>query len=229
LHLHQWGEISLLVNLSVSDYATSLASCESAPGGGSAAALSGLLGASLMEMVINLTIGRSEFDEHASLLVGKKAKLILLHDELKRLVDSDAAAFSAVVDAYKLPQYSKKEKQEQLRVIQETVTLAAEVPIEIARFSLEVMEIGKILLGKVNPHAVSDLVVGSLASHTSVVGALLNTAINLPLLKDKNKVRALKGQVHLLRNVADELIFAIQNHVYAEEPFAILKKDKPCG
>jgi formiminotetrahydrofolate cyclodeaminase len=222
------GGIILLTKLSVSEYAAKLASKEAAPGGGSAAALAGLLGVSLLEMVINLTLDRKEFAAHAELLAGKQSELARLHIDLQLLIDHDAAAFNAVMDAYNLPKTTDAEKAARSAAIQEAVKQAAEVPLSTARSCLEVLEISKTLLGKVNPHAVSDLAVGSLASHTGVVGALLNTAINMPLLKDENLVNAFKGQVHLLRTAADELISVIQDEVYRESTFSVMREES-CG
>ncbi|MDR3566271.1 MAG: cyclodeaminase/cyclohydrolase family protein [Negativicutes bacterium] len=215
----------MLSKLSISEFANTLASKEPAPGGGSAAALSGLMGTSLLEMVINLTLGRPEFAAQTELLTEKQTELARLHIELLLLIDRDAAAFLALMDAYKLPKTSDAEKQVRLTAIQDGVKQAAEVPLWTARSCLEVLEIAKSLLGKSNPHAASDLVVGSLASHTGIVGALLNTAINIPLLKDEHLVSAYRGQIHLLRTAADELIAEIQKEVYAGAPFDVMQEE----
>lgn len=217
----------LLAQLSISDFAARLASNEPAPGGGSAAALAGLLGASLMEMVINLTVGRREFVEYTQLLTEKQTQLASLHKELEQLIHLDAAAFKGVMDAYRLPQGSDVQKQKRQETIQAAVSQAAEVPLAIAQAALEVMVIAQGLLGKTNPHAVSDLTVGALASHTGVVGALLNTAINLPQLEDDNKVNAFKGQVRVLRRSADELLAAIEEHVYGTATFTFMRRGGP--
>lgn len=213
----------MLAALSISEYAAKLSSKDAAPGGGSAAALSGLLGASLLEMVINLTLGRKEFAGHAVLLAEKQAALGRLHVDLKLLVDRDADAFNAVMDAYRLPKESEGEKQARLAAIQEALVQAAEVPLLTARYCLAVMEIAKELLGKVNEHAVSDLMIGALSCHAGVEGALLNTAINIPLIKDAALVAGYKEQVQSLKASADELIGVIRNGVYAEETFTIMQ------
>jgi formiminotetrahydrofolate cyclodeaminase len=213
----------VLTELSIKNYANKLASKEPAPGGGSAAALSGLLAASLMEMVINLTLGREEFAEHEEVLASKQQILAGLHTTLEQLVDRDAAAFSGVMDAFRLPKGTDEEKSARTAAIQQGYKEAAEVPLETARACLEVLEIGQVLLGKVNSHAGSDLVVGALAGHTGVLGALLNTAINLPAIKDQVYVKALNGQIHLLKTTADELVAAIQQSAYQEDCFCELR------
>lgn len=214
----------MLTTLTISEYAARLASQEPAPGGGSAAALAGLLGASLVAMTIGLTRGRAEFSAHEALLAAKGTELGRLRVDLQLLVDRDAAAFSAVMAAYDLPQADEGEKQARAAAVQEAMKEAAEVPILTARACLEVLEIAEAVLDKVNPHAVSDLAVGALASHTGLTGALLNTAINLPELEDEAIVRAFTTQVKLLRTAADELVAAIKTKVYSEPTFAVIRE-----
>src|SRR5213595_3084712 len=48
----------------IGDWLTELASESSAPGGGAAAALNAAVGAALISMVCNLTIGRPRYAEH---------------------------------------------------------------------------------------------------------------------------------------------------------------------
>ena len=215
----------MLAALSISEYTARLASPEPAPGGGSAAALSGLLGVGLLEMVLNITLGDSKFSNQVEPLAEKQVELAKLHIELKSLIDRDAAAFAALIDAYKLPEAIKTDKQARAVAICEAARLAAEVPLATARFCLEALEIAKALLGKANPQVSGDLLIGALASHTGAIGALLNTAVNLPLLKDRHLISALEGQMHLLRTAADDLIAAIRCQVYAERTFAVMQEE----
>lgn len=213
----------MLTTISISEYAARLASKEPAPGGGSAAALSGVLGASLMEMVINLSQGCSEYAAYETVFAEKQAELVRLRLDLQLLVDRDATAFAAVMKAHSLPQTTKAKKAARQTAIQEAVGQAAEVPLLTARSCLEVMEIGRALLDKINPHTASDLVVGALAGYTGVKGALINTAINLPLLSDQDQASAYRGQFHLIRTAAEDLLEYIENQVYAEATFAVMK------
>lgn len=213
----------MLVNLSLSKYAEKLSAKDPAPGGGSAAALSGLLGVSLLEMVINLTVERAEFAEQTSFLAASQAALATLHQELEQLIDLDATAFSGVIDAYRLPKNSENEKSERLKAIQTAVVAAAEIPLRSSAACLEALHIARSLLGKVNPHAASDLVVGSLSCHTGAVGALLNTAINMPLIKDQSITGRLTHQLTATKQAADSLVEKICAAAYAEVPFTIMK------
>ena len=75
------------------------------------------------------------------MLEKKQAELSRLHRELERLIDRDAVAYSAVMAAYKLPKGTEEDKQLRTLIIQQAVKTAAEVPLDIARASLEVLEI----------------------------------------------------------------------------------------
>ena len=213
----------MLSSLPIHQYAAQLASKSPAPGGGSAAALTGLLGVSLIEMSLNLTIGRPQFAEHEEFLSAKQKELAKIHAELEQLIDQDAAAFEAVMAGYKLPKATEADKAVRHEAIQRALKTAADVPLAIARYSLESLEIGRALVDKINKQVISDLAVGAQASYASVTGALLNTAINLPLLSDESLVSAMEGQVLLLRTAAHGLLSQIEQHIYSEAPFTVMR------
>jgi formiminotetrahydrofolate cyclodeaminase len=217
----------MLAELSIVEFADRLSSEQPAPGGGSAAALSGLTGVCLLEMVINLSLGRDELAQHSELLTAKQTELARLHRDLQILIDRDAEAFSGVMTAYKLPKATEDEKQLRKDAVQKAYRQAAQIPLEVARACLDSLEIGKALCGKVNPHAVSDLAVGALSAHAAAIGALLNTAINLPFIIDTGLTSELDGQVYQLRSSADELLKEIQSGVYVDPVFAALRPT--CG
>lgn len=213
----------MLTSLSIKEFAARMATQEPPPGGGSTAALSGLMGASLLEMVVNLSQGQPDLAGYAQFLADKKNELSRLHRVLENLVDRDAEVFEKVMEAFRMPQARPEEEAIRDKAIQESMREAAEVPIETARACLEVLEISRQLLGKSHPHALGDLTVGALAGHTGTLGALLSTAMNLPFLKDKALVKALDGQILLLRGSADELIRVVKENVYNHDTFVVMK------
>ncbi len=214
----------MLTTLTISEFTARLASQEPAPGGGSAAALSGLLGAGLVEMAISLTRGRKEFAAHEALLAEREAALGRLRIDLQLLIDRDAAAFTAVMSAYALPAETMAAQETRAAAIQQAMKEAAEVPLLTARACLAVLQIAAEVLGAVNPHAVSDLTVGVLSCHAGLMGALLNVAVNLPELTDQTLVHALREQSRLLRVRAAELATAIEAKVYSDPAFAVMRE-----
>ncbi len=214
----------MLTSLTVGEFAAALASREPAPGGGSAAALSGLLGASLVAMAISLTRGREEFAAHEAALAAGEAELEHLRSDLQSLIDQDAAAFSAVMAAYGLPQTGESERQVRDAAVQAALKEAAAVPLLTACACLEVLKIARTVTGKITPHAAGDLAIGALAGHTGLIGALLNIAANLPALRDESLVRTYAGEIRLLRAAADELAAAVQAQTYGDPTFAVLRQ-----
>lgn len=213
----------MLSELSIAEFTDRLASDQPAPGGGSAAALNGLSGICLLEMVINLSLGRDELAEHQQLLASRQTELVRLHAELRQLINRDAQAFSGVIGAYKLPKATAAEQNLRQEAVQAAYRQAAAVPLEIACACLSGLGIANELGGKVNPHAVSDLAVGALSLQAAAVGALFNTAINLPFISDSALVSQLAGQAAAIRAAADRLIAEICSGVYADPVFASLK------
>ncbi len=213
----------MLTKLSIGEFAARLASREPAPGGGSAAALSGLLGASLVSMAITLTRGRPEFSACEALLAAGETELSRLRGHLETLIDRDAAAFSAVVAAYGLPQTGEGERQCRAAAIQAAMAEAAAVPLQTARACLAALQIAREIAGKINPHTSGDLAVGAFACHSGLTGALLNIAVNLPAIDDEAFVQDHRKQIRLLRATGDELVAAVQAVVYGEPAFAVMR------
>lgn len=212
----------MLTELSIQAFAAKIAVEGPPPGGGSAAALSGLTGVSLLQMAVRLSL-KNRNQEETSRLLARKADMERLQALLGELVNKDALAFGAVMSAFAMPQGTPAESSARNEALQTALQTAAEVPLDIARASLEVMEIGQVLLSDIDLHAVSDVMIAILAGHTGTIGALLNTAINLGWLKDKALTSALKGQMHLLRTAADELKAAAEEQVYSQDLFKVMR------
>lgn len=214
----------MLAALSIQEFAAKLASKESVPGGGAAAAVSGLLSVSLLEMVINLTSGRPAYAEYEHIFAAKRQELAQLHEELEQLIDRDATAFSKVMAALALPKATELECNTRTAAVQSALLQAAETPLAIAKSCIATLNIGQELLGKVNKQVVSDLAVGAVSSHAGVVSALLNTAVNLPMLKNKTAVDEMQTAIVSLRTTADALLRAIEDNVYADQTFAVMRE-----
>ncbi|WP_083945746.1 cyclodeaminase/cyclohydrolase family protein [Sporomusa sphaeroides] len=213
----------MLSSLNISDFAGRLAAAEVPPGGGSAAAISGLMGASLLELAVNYSLKSPGQVVCSELLLAKQADLSRLHIELTILIDRDALALRGLLAAAGLPENGAEKQQARRLALQKAIKLAAEVPIETARSCLEVVEIAKTIVTKVDKMVVSDLMAGVAMAYAGIVGSLLSTAINLNELEDELLVNALKGQIYLLQSTADELKAAIEDKVYASAPFSVVR------
>jgi formiminotetrahydrofolate cyclodeaminase len=174
----------MLMDKPVRGFITELASDSAAPGGGSAAALAGALGAALTAMVCNLSLDESKFLPHLPDIKVIHQQASALQEKLTKAVDEDAQAFNAVMDAYKLPKSSDEEKKLRLETIQETMKKAALMPLAVASDSLEALKLAGRILPIGNSNAASDAAVSGLMAYAAVQGALFNVKINLGFIKD---------------------------------------------
>ena len=180
--------MSLLMDLTVRGFSDVLASNEPAPGGGSAAALAGVLGASLSIMVVNLTVGKKAYEslqEDIKVNILNDFKVLQrLKSELTDLVDEDTKAFSLFFEAQKMPKDSENEKSRREVAMTKAGIYALEVPLSVAEKCLSILKHQIIIAKYGNKNAISDIGVGSLLALTGLEGAVLNVKINLPGIND---------------------------------------------
>lgn len=181
--------MSLLMDMTLRDYCSLLASNEPAPGGGSTAALSGVLGASLTMMVVNLSVGKKTYeglDEHIKEKFMKEFDIVkTLQAELTGLVDEDTEAFNKFMEAMKLPKDTEEQKKVRAERMQEASLYALQVPLKTAESCFNLLKNQASIARYGNKNAVSDVGVGALLALSGLKGAVLNVNINLPGIADE--------------------------------------------
>ncbi len=160
----------------------SIADCSPAPGGGTAAALAGVMAASLVEMVANLTLGRKKYAAVQEEMTTLAREARELRGALGELAAEDARAYEEVMDAYKLPKESPKEQASREAAVEKALHRAALVPLRTAEASLAVMEKAATVAARGNKNALTDAAVAGLLGSAAVRGALLNVDVNLRTL-----------------------------------------------
>lgn len=175
-----------LCDLSVDAFTEALGSGSATPGGGSAAALSGALAASLVGMVARNTAANPSFAERAETMAKIAAEADSLRQTLLELVDQDAAAFERVVAAFRLPKEPAELKDARSREIQASYREAVDIPLLVCRQALDVLALAERIAELGNPNAVSDAGVAALLAASAFEGAALNVAINLGSIKDES-------------------------------------------
>lgn len=203
----------MLVNMSLADFSKELASSSPAPGGGSVAALSGALGADLISMVCNLSIGKKDHEHWKAELEEGLAKSQVLSADLLERVDLDTQAFNGVMKAFKMPKDTEDEKLSRKEAIQLGFREAVKSPLSIARNCLEVLKVAESLLGRSNPNALSDLGVSAQQAYAGLEGAVMNVRINLPSIKDEAFVEDTSGETNALLAEGGELCDKINKFV----------------
>jgi len=181
-----------------------VASVEPAPGGGSVAALSGSLAASLVAMVCRLTIGKKNYESVSAEMQSILPRAEKLQHELADLMQADTDAYARVMQAYQLPKSTEVEKTARTNAIQDALKHASDVPLDVAEHCAQVLEFVRVVAAKGNKNAASDGGVGALMAEAGLRGAALNVSINLGAITDQDFVRAHRERVDKL--VADAKI-----------------------
>ena len=184
--------------MSVSEFGAVLGSNSPAPGGGSVAALSGMLGANLVSMVCHLTIGKQGYETYSKELSAVLEQSQTLSESLLQRVDLDTEAFNGVMAAFRLPKASDDEKAHRTAVIQQGYKSAIQSPMGIARECLQVLRLAEKLLGKSNTNALSDLGVASQQAFAGLEGALMNVKINIPSIRDTDFVSETTAEIAII-------------------------------
>ena len=192
----------MLITKSVQDFITELAADSAAPGGGSAAALAGCLGAALTKMVCNLSLDEAKFGVVLPEIQAIRTQAADLLAKLTRAVDEDAAAFNEVMAAYKLSKATEEEKTARLAAIQKSMKKAALLPLGVAGDCLEVLKLAGRILPIGNANAASDAAVSGLMAYAALQGALYNVKINLGFIKDIEFCQDIRQKIAVISDEA---------------------------
>lgn len=195
------------------EYLDLLGSDAPAPGGGSASALCGAQGASLVAMVAGLTVGKKKYPLDQELCTKVKEEALSLKDDLLKQVDRDTEAFGLVSEAFRLPKETEEQREARATAIAEATLVATKVPFETMKLCGRALSLTKSLVGHSNTNAVSDLGVAALNLIAGIKGAWLNVLINLSGLDDEHKEDRFKKEgeeiVEASQREADEIYGAV--------------------
>ena len=168
------------------------------PGGGSAAAVIGAMGAALVSMVCNVTLGKKGQEHVAPEMEAVRGESERLRARLTTMVAEDIAAFDGLMAAYRLPKGTDEEKSRRAEAIQTTLQAATETPLACARACAEVVALSRRAGEKGYSGVVSDAGVGVLAANSALRAAALNVHINAPSLKDREYAQAAVAEIEKL-------------------------------
>lgn len=193
-----------LTTLALADLLDLFASTDPVPGGGSASALAGALGASLLLMVAGMPKTKSGTPEETADLAAAAARLRPLRDRLIALVDSDSEAYAAVAAAFKLPKDTEADKSARKAAIQAGTRQATEVPLETMRACRDAVRHAVIVARCGNRNATSDVGVALELLLAGTKGAGLNVDINLGGLADQAYVERARWERQDLEGSAND-------------------------
>ena len=187
-----------LTDRSVSSLLEAFRSSDPTPGGGSAAALAGAVGASLLAMVAALPKPRASAEEEVTALRHAGERCTDLSRDLEALIDQDTSAYDAVMAAYRLPKGTDEEKTARSRTIQAALRGATETPLDVMRRCSDALKLSDIVGRLGNPNAASDVQVAAALLRAGLAGAGANVEINLGSLKDADYVQRVREEAATL-------------------------------
>jgi formiminotetrahydrofolate cyclodeaminase len=203
-------------NTSIATFLDDLASERPTPGGGGAAAVTGAIGAALVSMVANLTIGKKNYEAVSTDLEAVNAKAEALRAELTDAIEEDVVAFNSVMGAYGLPRASDEEKAARTAAIQSALKDATLAPLRAVKACFEVMKLSAVVAEKGNLNVISDAGVAVLAANAGLRSAALNVFINAKSIKDRDFAEKQIGEVEALLAQAGELTESVYGTVKAK-------------
>lgn len=191
--------------LLVSEFLDRLASDAPTPGGGTAAAIAGAMGASLAAMVAALTLTREKFAESHEAVrpiaqASARARL-----EFLDLAREDSEAYNLVVAARRLAKDTAEQKASRDKAIAIANRRATEVPMRTARLAARTLALLPELVEKGNPSAASDAGAAALLLEAAAEGALLNVGINLSGIGDPAFVAEMQKETATIQTDAQRM------------------------
>ncbi len=186
----------------IAKFLDELASEQPTPGGGGAAAIMGAVGAALVSMVANLTIGKKNYEAFDEELKETRAKAEAVRAELTAAINEDVDAFNAVMGAYGLPREGDEQKAARAAAIQAALKQATDAPLRAVKACHEVIKLSAVVAEKGNVNVISDAGVAALAANAGLRSAALNVFINAKSIKDREFAEIRLGEVNALTELA---------------------------
>ena len=188
-----------------SSFTEELAAPTPTPGGGSAAAYAGTMGAALVAMVAGLTIGKKKYAEVEAEMQAIRVIAEGLRKELGQAVGDDAASFEVLMATFKLPKETDEQKSTRDAAIINATLNAAHIPLHVAEDAVKVMELALKCAQRANLNAISDSMSAFAMSRAALTAAGYNVKININSLEDKSFGDKMLKELAALEKEAEKL------------------------
>ncbi|MBU1672738.1 MAG: cyclodeaminase/cyclohydrolase family protein [Actinobacteria bacterium] len=175
----------MYVDGAIRAYLDRLASKAPEPGGGSASALAAAIGAALVSMVADLTVGKEKYADVQDRIAALLEECESVRGRLQELVQEDTEVYAVLSGAFKMPRDTDEQKEERTREVQAALREATMVPYAIAEQCLQVIKLSELAAEIGNVGAVSDAGCAALLAEACAQCAALNVKINLRSINDE--------------------------------------------
>ena len=188
--------------MALADLIDAFSSTDAVPGGGSAAAVAGAIGTSLLLMVAGLPKTKTGAPEETADLAEASSRLHPIRDSLLELVDRDSHAYKQVMAAFRLTTESDSEKATRKQAIDWATRAATEAPLDTMRACQQALRGAVIVASNGNRKTTSDVGVAVELLLAALHGARMNVEINLSTLQDAAYAARVKTEVEELERDA---------------------------
>jgi formiminotetrahydrofolate cyclodeaminase len=202
-----------LAGLTLSELSERLASAGPVPGGGSASAIVGSLGASLLAMVARLSLDRPKYESYRSTNEHVLSAAEVAREELLRLADDDTAAYGRFAAARRMPKETEEQQQARNEATRAAARESSDVPMSVVRECVGLLEEILSAAGRSNLNAASDLEVAARLAAAAARGAAANVLINLPMVGDERYLGATTAELNGLLEASDRMLAHIVERV----------------
>ena len=206
--------------VTLSQFLDAVASGTATPGGGSVSALVGTLAAALVEMVVNLTLGKKGFEAQEAEMKKMGEEAHSYREALGATIAQDINAYQGVMKAYLLPKATEEDKKNRKEEIQKALKRAADPPLFTAATSLKVLKLCQRAAEKGNPNTVTDAAVGALLAEAALQGGVFNVLVNLSALEEETTVKKMKQELKRLEaegiKTRDKVLTQVRGRLKAE-------------
>jgi len=184
------------------EYLDDLAAKKAAPGGGSAAALSAAIGASLISMVANYTVGNPKYKDVEAAMASVLMKADKARSRLQELVDEDVEAYNKLSKGIKA---SGKNSAELDKLYKE----ALKAPFEICTIAAECLKLCSELADHGNKNLITDTAIAAVLLEGAFFSAKFNVYINLKYIKDIDYIE----KIHKVLSPLEEAILKLKEDI----------------
>jgi formiminotetrahydrofolate cyclodeaminase len=180
-----------LTSLTAIQLLDAFASNEPLPAGGSAAAMVGAIGTSLLLMVATLPRTKSGAADETAVLASAAVRLRPIRDELAALVERDSESYAALLAAFRAPHATEDERSRRHEEIVAATRIATEVPLTTMRASATALQSALVIAENGSRAASGDVAAAIELLLGAVRAAGRSVAANLAALKDAEYVQRL--------------------------------------
>jgi methenyltetrahydrofolate cyclohydrolase len=189
-------------------YLNDLASSNSTPGGGAAAAVSGAMAAALACMVCRLTLGKEKYADVQTEISTLLQQAEEHRQRFQELMAEDISAYETLSACFKMARETEEQQQRRATAIQKSLVAAALVPLEMSERALAIARICERVAEIGNTNVLSDIAAAAMFAASAATGAAWMVRVNLQGIKDVQQAAGLSKR---LSKVLDEITSRCQH------------------